>query len=1017
MKKFLSLFLILAVVFGLAACSKTDDNELFVTGRSLLQVGEEAELNAQLDVPVENAVFTWESSDTSVVSVEPKVVTETEEDDDGKEVEKEVAVSEVGLIAAKKAGTATITVKTGKVTTKHTVVVQADPVDLPTAVDLKLPTEYGLIDLSELLVGEQVQFEAKVLPASTDQAIVWSSSDDAIASVDQNGVVTGHVNGSVTITASAVLPGLELVEDEDADEDAEEVYEEVVRSASAKFNVVIPVQIEGADVEGNVADEVKLTAKVNDHTRLTNNFTWKSSNPAVATVDENGKVVAKAIGRTVITVEVAGKDGKTTATADYPFTVIPSFAANELAGGADGIEVSFRYADPDVKAEILAALERFLINEGASIPLMNNSGAVLFSERVTIPTPGEQYVPLMGFGYMYGPLKDADTLPLRLWTSDDPKTLNHLQYLDSIESDLMSLTELALFSIVFNEDFDGYEMAPSATKEEAIPVELVDGEWVEIEDFDVTVDTATAWKINLREDLHWVNSKGEKKEQITVDDFLYSYRMALDPVQQNNRANLFYTSSGIPIKNAEAYFKQWEKDDDGEWIDKANVPSAGVADGNYDNVTWDEVGIHKIDDFSFVFELESPHQQWDIHYNTGSFVFGPVYKDLFEAGFNANRTSTSYGSNLNEYMSSGPYFFKEWHVGQAMLVEKNPHYEYNEAFHHEHTPKQVRWQIVQDNNAAFELFENDELDYISVPSTHIDQYESHEGLRFAPGATSFRFSTNRLTQAESDHLFGVGAWEVKPIMQEDDFMWALYFGLNRQHITDEIAKTNTAEQFYFTDAYVVDPLSGEAYRNTDAGKKVGTGIFDGDVNLAESSVGFNAALARDYYVKALDNMLEKGVITEGTARNKTIITVEIASFDGVTHENILDYMKSSYEEIFNAQEKYPNIEIQFTVSPEPGMNIYYEKQMKGRFDLGLAGISGGLLNPIGFLETFIDDNRSGLLLSRGLDTHNPSILLNLDIDGDGKLDGPKYWSFDALYSATAGEAFVRMGVEARKPGA
>ena len=67
------------------------------------------------------------------------------------------------------------------------------------------------------------------------------------------------------------------------------------------------------------------------------------------------------------------------------------------------------------------------------------------------------------------------------------------------------------------------------------------------------------------------------------------------------------------------------------------------------------------------------------------------------------------------------------------------------------------------------------------------------------------------------------------------------------------------------------------------------------------------------------------------------------------------------------------------------------------------------------MECFCDDNRSGLLLSLGFDSHNANILINLDLDGDGVLDGEKYWSFDALYSALMGDVFVKNGMEAEEP--
>ena len=48
----------------------------------------------------------------------------------------------------------------------------------------------------------QTQLKATVKPFGVDQTVTWSSRDDTIATVDQNGLVTGVAPGVVTITAT-----------------------------------------------------------------------------------------------------------------------------------------------------------------------------------------------------------------------------------------------------------------------------------------------------------------------------------------------------------------------------------------------------------------------------------------------------------------------------------------------------------------------------------------------------------------------------------------------------------------------------------------------------------------------------------------------------------------------------------------------------------------------------------------------------------------------------------------------
>ena len=54
-----------------------------------------------------------------------------------------------------------------------------------------------------LLVGEDFQLTAEVLPENADnKTIVWESSDTAIAAVDENGLVTAVAAGNAIVTAT-----------------------------------------------------------------------------------------------------------------------------------------------------------------------------------------------------------------------------------------------------------------------------------------------------------------------------------------------------------------------------------------------------------------------------------------------------------------------------------------------------------------------------------------------------------------------------------------------------------------------------------------------------------------------------------------------------------------------------------------------------------------------------------------------------------------------------------------------
>ncbi len=109
-------------------------------------------------------------------------------------------VNAAGAVVGIKAGTATITVKSsnGKTATVNVTVVETP------AAEVQLDkTEV------ELTVTGTVTLKATVLPSNvSDKTITWTSEDQTVASVDQNGVVTGLKVGTTTIKATNAKTGV-----------------------------------------------------------------------------------------------------------------------------------------------------------------------------------------------------------------------------------------------------------------------------------------------------------------------------------------------------------------------------------------------------------------------------------------------------------------------------------------------------------------------------------------------------------------------------------------------------------------------------------------------------------------------------------------------------------------------------------------------------------------------------------------------------------------------------------------
>jgi uncharacterized protein YjdB len=198
------------------------------------------------------------------------------------------AVSEAGLVSAVAAGTATITVTSvdGGYTANCTVTV--GPVSV-TGVSLNRTT-------LSLFVGGMETLTATIAPVNAaNQAVSWSSSAPAVASVSEAGLVRGTAAGTATITVTATDGGY-----------------------TANCTVTVsPVPVTGIILDRTtlsplyIGDTETLVATIAPANATTQGVSWSSSAPAVATVSETGLVSGVAAGTATIT--VTASDGGYTA--------------------------------------------------------------------------------------------------------------------------------------------------------------------------------------------------------------------------------------------------------------------------------------------------------------------------------------------------------------------------------------------------------------------------------------------------------------------------------------------------------------------------------------------------------------------------------------------------------------------------------------------------------------------------------------------------------------------------------
>lgn len=244
-----------------------------------INVGNTIALKANINPDVaSDKTVEWTSSDTSVATVDKD-----------------------GVVRGVKTGSTTITAKTNDGGFEASCTLNViNAVKGITVSDTRIA----------LYPNKTKQLKASVTPADADNPnVVWKSNDDEVATVSETGLVTAKMPGMATIT---------------------------VKSVDGEYTATCTVTV-GKHVSSIILSDTELTmpagtsetlyATVMPLAAFNKTVTWVSTNPKVATVDEDGNVKALKAGTT--TVIAYCEDGDVTASCIVTVT-----------NSATGIEIS-----------------------------------------------------------------------------------------------------------------------------------------------------------------------------------------------------------------------------------------------------------------------------------------------------------------------------------------------------------------------------------------------------------------------------------------------------------------------------------------------------------------------------------------------------------------------------------------------------------------------------------------------------------------------------------------------------
>ena len=242
--------------------------------------GESAETDEKLAKAASKLTVEWTSSDESVATVDA-----------------------TGMVAAVSAGeadiTASVTDSEMSAVCKVTVKVAAKDITVPDNLDVKLND------------GNETTVEATVSSAdATDVKVSYTSTDEAVATVDKDGRVQVLQPGECDITTTLMQDGEKVTEKTTHVKAFYEVESITLDSNEGKLTVGNSHTIKATVAPEEVAAETTIE--------------WSSSNEKVATVDSNGKVTAVSSGNATITATAGEESANYEVTVEQPKKVTTS---------------------------------------------------------------------------------------------------------------------------------------------------------------------------------------------------------------------------------------------------------------------------------------------------------------------------------------------------------------------------------------------------------------------------------------------------------------------------------------------------------------------------------------------------------------------------------------------------------------------------------------------------------------------------------------------------------------------
>ncbi|MFH0766544.1 MAG: immunoglobulin-like domain-containing protein [Bacillota bacterium] len=341
------------------------------------------------------------------------------------------------------------------------------------------------------------------------------------------------------------------------------------------------------------------------------------------------------------------------------------------------------------------------------------------------------------------------------------------------------------------------------------------------------------------------------------------------------------------------------------------IPTGGTALAN-DPVAWSTVGFKVISQYTFEITLKAGRTAWDVMGALSSGIVGVVHPAAYEAGMNAGRTQTNYGTIDNPLVSYGPFTLSAWETDVLYFYTLNPdHYAASDF-----RMTKVRYDVIEDQSIAVSEFKEGRLDIVGAGGQYYTEFKYNKNLKLSPATTFFRFAFN---------IEGSDAYELNPILTQDSFRQAFYFAIDRETFSSDVRAPSLPTFGFLGPVYLSTEYNFVSYR----GSVPGQDVLDG---LSPDTFGYDPVRAKTLFDEAYAAAILAGDIQDGE-----LVAVEYKFYDVETNWQVANWVKDTVETIFNTGETAPIFQLDLVAVSSAALNQAWDN---GDFEMTFGGWQG-----------------------------------------------------------------------------